>query len=116
MTRMTCSMVVLGLLAIASKAWATDVSGDQSGVWDLAGSPYHLVGDVRVPPGESLLIEAGVQVIAQGHYKITVDASTPTARGTPDNPILMTAADQATGWRGLRLESAEDATPNQGSL
>ena len=110
MKRLIGAMFVPGLLLAATEAQATDVSGDQWGVWSAAGSPYHLVGDVRVPPGESLTIEPGVEVIADGHYKITVDASTLTARGTPDAMILMTATDQSTGWRGLRLETAEDAS------
>lgn len=28
---------------------ATDVSGNQSGTWNLAGSPYNIVGDVTIP-------------------------------------------------------------------
>jgi len=101
---------IVALLACAAKAPATDVSGDQTGTWTLAGSPYYLVGDVRVPPGQSLTIEAGLQIIALGHFKLTVEASRLTAVGTPGQPILMTAQDQDAGWRGLRLEASDDAT------
>ncbi|UCD76840.1 MAG: right-handed parallel beta-helix repeat-containing protein [Phycisphaerales bacterium] len=110
MRRAVYAMLWSGLLGPVSTALATDVSGDQWGVWTLGGSPYYLVGDVRVPPGEMLTIEPGVEVIAQGHYKISVEASTLIARGAPDLPILMTATDTNAGWRGLRLESAEDAS------
>ena len=96
------------LLLFATPADATDVSGDQSGTWTPDGSPYYLVGDVRVPPGETLTIEPGVVVNTQGHYKLTVDAGTLRAVGTAEQPILMTADDHATGWRGLRLEQADD--------
>ncbi|MBL1217892.1 MAG: right-handed parallel beta-helix repeat-containing protein [Planctomycetes bacterium] len=102
----------LFLLAVpVLPALATDVSGDQSGVWSLAGSPYNLVGDVRVPPAASLVIEPGVEVIGQGHYIITVDTGAIlTAAGSADMPILFTAVDGVTGWRGMRLEGADSAS------
>jgi hypothetical protein len=91
-------------------AFATNVSGDQSGIWTLAGSPYLLVGDVRVPQNLTLAIEPGVVVNAQGYYKISVEQGTLLAIGTADQPILMTADNHTTGWRGLRLVSANNAT------
>ena len=94
----------------ACTASATDVSGDQTGLWTLADSPYHLVGDVRVPPGESLTIEPGVEVVAQGHFVLEVDQALLTAAGNASQPILMTAADPVTGWRGLRLLQADDTS------
>jgi len=96
------------LMLATAQAVATDVSGDQSGTWTLDGSPYNLVGDVRVPPGETLIIEPGVEVVGQGHYKLTVDAGTLLAVGTAEQPILMTAENHSVGWRGLRLLSASD--------
>jgi hypothetical protein len=110
MSRTTFSAAILVVLMPGAPALGTDVSGDQTGTWTLAGSPYMLVGDVRVPPGGSLTIEAGVEVIAQGHYKITVESSILAALGMDAQPILMTAEDTGTGWRGLRLEGADDDT------
>ncbi|KAA3609596.1 MAG: right-handed parallel beta-helix repeat-containing protein [Planctomycetota bacterium] len=87
----------------------TNVSGNQSGIWDLAGSPYHLVGDVTVPPGASLQIEPGVEIIGQGQYKITVDlGATLTATGTASLPIHFYAQDPLVGWRGLRFQTSSD--------
>jgi len=40
----------------------TDVSGYVSGTWNLAGSPYVLVGSVTVTSGTTLNIEPGVEV------------------------------------------------------
>jgi parallel beta-helix repeat protein len=97
------------ILAASRAAVATEVSGDQSGTWGLSRSPYELIDDVHVPPGSSLLIEPGVEVIGLGNYKISVDAgATLTAVGTESQMILFTAADQDTGWRGIRLEGASD--------
>lgn len=96
-------------LACATQTLATPVSGDQSGTWALAGSPFELIGDVRIPPGQSLTIDPGVEIIGMGNYKITADTgATLTAVGTTDNPIHFTALDTNNGWRGLRLESAND--------
>lgn len=96
---------------LSTQTYATQVSGDQSGTWTLAGSPYELIGDVRVPPALTLTVEPGVQVIGMGNYKITVDANaTLTAVGTDNQLILFTASDQNTGWRGIVLESASDNT------
>lgn len=108
--RTACRTIGIFMLAapIVSAAGATEVSGDQSGVWDVTGSPYELVGDVRVPPGETLIIEPGVTVVGMGNFKILVDRGTLRAVGTADSPILMTADDQSTGWRGLQLFSATD--------
>src|SRR5438874_12653280 len=56
-------------------ALATNVSGTQTGTWTLAGSPYLIIGDVTVPAGQSLAIEPGVIVNAQGYYRITVNGT-----------------------------------------
>ena len=104
---------IAAVLFIHAAATATDVSGDQSGTWTPAGSPYRLVGDVRVPPGATLTIEPDVVVIGMGQYKITVERSTLIAVGTAGQPILMTADNQSTGWRGLRFEDADPGSTVQ---
>ncbi|MFQ5414712.1 MAG: choice-of-anchor Q domain-containing protein [Phycisphaerae bacterium] len=103
---MLLSILLLG----ARSAGATEVSGIQSGTWTLSHSPYLLVGNVTVPPQATLIIEPGVVVRAMGHYRITVDHATLLAVGTTSSPILMTADDTQTGWRGLRMMSASDET------
>lgn len=103
--RVLNSIVLTALLAVP--AAATDVSGDQHGAWTLAGSPYNLVGDVRVPAGQKLIIQPGVQVIGQGQFKLTVEGALD-AVGTEASPILFTAANPSTGWRGLRLLGADN--------
>ena len=108
------TLIVCALLLVSTwlsvPAMAVDVSGDQLGTWTLSESPYNLVGDVHVPPGETLVIEPGVAVVADGHYSLTVDQGTLLAIGTAEQPILMTAADYEAGWRGLRLEQADDSS------
>ena len=85
----------------------TPVSGNQSGNWTLSHSPYQVTGDVTIPSGQTLSIEAGVQIVFQGYYRIYVDGKIE-ANGTENNLIVFTPADQNTGWGGIRL----DGTPN----
>jgi len=66
--RKTLFILILSLFSIA--LFATDVSGSQSGVWSLANSPYHIVGDIEVPEGTTLQIEPGVTVIAMGNFRL----------------------------------------------
>ena len=102
------TMAVALLSAVTTSTRATDVSGDQSGTWTLAASPYYLVGDVRVPPAQKLVIEPGVEVIARGYYKLSVEQGILEAVGRKDRPIWFTAENTTEGWRGLRLLAADD--------
>jgi hypothetical protein len=60
---------------------ATDVSGPVEGVWNLAGSPYRLVGDTTVEQGKTLTIEPEVQVTTKlfnydrNIYDFTIDGT-----------------------------------------
>jgi hypothetical protein len=99
------------VFASATAFAATNVSGPQTGTWTLANSPYHLLGDVTVPAGQLLNIQPGVEVIAQGYFRIQVEPdATLRAVGSPQAMILFTAANPTTGWRGLRfVQSSNDS-------
>lgn len=103
---------LLALLVATVPAFAaTDVQGPQSGTWTLAQSPYRLVGEVTVADGALLVVEPGVQVVAHGHFGISVTKGARLhAIGAPDQPIVFTANDPAVGWRGLRLVEADDVS------
>ncbi len=91
------------LLLTASLLLAqTDVSGDVSGTWTAANSPYNVTGNITLQQSDVLTIEPGVQVIFQGHYKFDVYGRL-LAIGNDTNHILFTANDQATGWGGIRF-------------
>ena len=81
---------IIGLVLISvSQAFATDVSGDVWGVWSRENSPYVIVGDVRVPPESTLVIEPGVFVMGSAQFTITVDSSaTFIAAGTSADTIF----------------------------
>ncbi len=101
---------LVGFIEIGSEnAQGTDVSGMISSdtTWDLAGSPYIVVGDVTVADGVTLTIEAGVQVKFDGFYSMYVDG-TLIAIGMETNRINITS-NKATlalnDWDEIRINS-----------
>ncbi|MEI8194164.1 MAG: hypothetical protein WCG64_09885, partial [Flavobacteriia bacterium] len=50
----------------------TNVSGNVSGTWTTANSPYLVTGNIGVPAGQTLVIQPGVQVVFQGFYRFGV--------------------------------------------
>ena len=88
-------------LAVLSSIWilSTILSGtlmaqtNVSGVyftnttWNLAGSPYNLVGDVQVADGVTLTIDPSVEINYNSDYEILIKG-TLIANGTNPNPIV----------------------------
>ncbi|MCK4653958.1 MAG: T9SS type A sorting domain-containing protein [Candidatus Cloacimonetes bacterium] len=78
------------------------------GTWDLAGSPYLIEGDIVILL-DTLIIEPGVTVIFQDHYKFNVGIGDfegqLLAIGAEQDSILFTAADPDIGWCGIRFET-----------
>jgi hypothetical protein len=88
-------------------AYATDVGGPMFNdtIWDLARSPYNLIGDVLVKDGVTLTIDPGVVVNLQGmyqKYRIKIEGKL-IARGTSENKIALS------GGTVLFADSARDA-------
>jgi len=105
MKKLFILIVVLFMLLSGSFA-QTPVSGDQSGVWAISGSPYEVSGEITIQSGESLTIESGVEVNFLGHYKFTVNG-TLLAIGTLTDTILFTTDNPGTGWHGIRLTESQ---------
>ncbi len=83
--------------------FSEDISGNISGNLNLENSPYHLVGEVIIPSGSNVEIEAGVQIISDGYYQINVNGSI-TAIGNEENPIVFSGLD-GLYWGGIRLNT-----------
>jgi len=71
----------------------TIVSGDVSGFWSRDNSPYIIAGDVNIPNGEELWIDAGVTV----RWKPSVVVANMTVRGVltvagePGDTVIFTS-------------------------
>jgi hypothetical protein len=106
------SLLLLLLPALAS---AMDVKGvlPMEAVWRKDLSPYRLTGDVTVPWGGQLTVEAGVQVIAipEDELRSGVDARRVElivdgkllVRGTPSDPVRFTSHGSPGSWYGVRV-------------
>ena len=104
--KMRYALMFLSILLILTPLAGTDVSGNQSGTWLLANSPYVMVGDVTIPADNSLNIEAGVQILVQGNYRLTAQGPL-NAIGSPADSIRFENAqtDPNALWKGIRLEN-----------
>ena len=90
----------------------TEVSGNQSGTWS---GIIRLKGDVVVPDGETLTIQAGTSVISDGYYEITVLGNL-SAMGERNSRISFTVADttgysnyddaEKGAWKGLYFQKS----------
>src|ERR1035437_2903885 len=87
-----CLCALVFLIPVSASA-ATYINGSDpspSGVWDEAGSPYIINGDVAVSPVDSLNIEPGTLIEAaspgQGSLFLTASSS---LNGTADKPITI---------------------------
>jgi len=106
--RTTGAILLAAVVLFPLTANAIDVSGDQWGTWARENSPYNVVGEIRVPPESTLVIEPGVVVDFQGHYKFIVDSlATLLAVGIESDSIYFTTEDTATGSHGIRFLYAD---------
>ncbi len=76
--------------------------------WDIAGSPYHIMSDIEILDGSNLIIESGVSVLFQGHYKIDVRGAI-NAIGTANDRITITS-DVENLWGGIRFDFSDGHT------
>ncbi|MCF6365820.1 MAG: T9SS type A sorting domain-containing protein [Bacteroidales bacterium] len=97
---------LFAVLVSANIIAQTNVSGNQSGTWTAANSPYNVTGEITVLAGEVLTIEPGVEVNFQGYYKFNIFGNLQ-AIGTETDSIFFTTDNQATGWGGIRVDVAD---------
>ncbi|UCC79639.1 MAG: T9SS type A sorting domain-containing protein [Candidatus Zixiibacteriota bacterium] len=114
--RIVLSTVLIFALS-SSSLYATDVSGDVWGEWNATGNPYNVVGDLRVPPGSTLVIGPGCYIEFQGYYQFLIDTSAVLqVLGTDLDSVYFTAVDTTTGWRGLFFNSADSSLISYGNF
>ena len=97
----TSTIILFAMINLYSQ---TEVSGNQYGNWTAENSPYLVVGDVTVPNGSTLDIDAGVTVNFQGYYQFIVNGNLQ-AVGTETDSIFFTTDNPSIGWGGIRVDS-----------
>ncbi len=109
MKRLLPSIFLLILLSFNSLfAETITVSGDVSGTW--SADTVLVTGEIRVPPGETLVIEPGAKVLFQTYCKFIVDSNaTLQAIGTELDSILFDEFYPDTSWHGIRFLNASDS-------
>ncbi|TKJ42388.1 hypothetical protein CEE37_01525 [candidate division LCP-89 bacterium B3_LCP] len=109
--KVTMTLFIVGLLGfvLTSSAFAdTNVSGTVSGLWDAAGSPYIVQGDLFVPADSVLIIEPGVTVIFEDNYEFEVNGIVE-AIGAEEDSIYFTT-DPGITWGGFIYQDNADTS------
>ncbi len=77
------------------------------------GLPWHVTGSITVLVGGGLRGEAGSRLVLDPDVGITAHSGGRVLmRGTPANPVVLTADDPSLGWEGVTLDSASTASPS----
>ncbi len=70
--------------------------------WTLEGSPYTVVDNITVENGATLTIEAGVQVLFDGHYYILING-TLRSLGKSDREVVFMPTQPFIVWEGIEV-------------
>jgi len=96
------ALSLLAFLPFCAHADFITVSGDVSGIW--SADTVIVTAEVRVPPGETLQIMPGVEVLFQVYCKFIVDsAATLLAVGLEEDSIRFDELTEGTHWHGIRF-------------
>ena len=91
-------LALLAAAGLASEIGAsTFVSGNVSGTWNTAGSPYIATGNLVVPSGQTLIIQPGVTLIMGQGLNMDVEGAI-TAIGSGALPIIIRGANPSMYW------------------
>jgi hypothetical protein len=96
-------------LVVATSATATDISGPiTTTTWTAANSPYRVTDSISVPAGNTLTIEAGVDVLFDVDVPFTVEGAIHSAGIESDSVRFVKGA--AAEWGGIRLVGQSGCT------
>ena len=110
-----CATTALLITAHDAHADTNIAGGSLSGntTWSIGGSPYFILGDVTIPAGSTLTIDAGVEVKAaansdaqaselDAHRVELIVNGTLHVAGTAANPVTFrSSAPTAGSWYGI---------------
>lgn len=102
--------LILMLFVVTGSVFGqTNVSGNQSGTWDINGSPYYVIGDVTVVTGTTLIIEPGVEVLFDEDMTIIVNGYF-FANGDEISQIIFDSEIQGEKWNGVQIINSTSST------
>jgi len=100
------SLLLFVLISVLQNSFAqTSIqAGNVSGTWTLANSPYIVQGNIMIPDGQTLVIEAGITIKFNGTYKLLVMGRL-LAIGTLSDSITFIPVNTSIGWYGVRFDN-----------
>ncbi len=106
-------LIILSLLALLCAGTAAadviTISGDVSGTW--SADTVLVTGEIRLPQGQTLIIEPGVEVLFQATCRFLVDTSaTLLAVGTATDSIRFDGYGYFGHWNGIRFFSSSSTS------
>jgi|GEM_PF-2689219 len=109
--------ISLIVITISVSFTQTTISGEISGFLSVENSPYFVVDELILAQNDSLIIEAGSQIIFMGNHRIRIDSSTVLlAEGTAEDSIIFTYNQndyepiENQFWGGMRLLHSGEKT------
>ncbi len=103
-TRIAALLLLPGCLPglVDTAQAATLVSGNISGTWNKAGSPYIVIDNCTVPSGQALVIQPGVTVIIGSNLTVTVNGRI-SAEGSPAERIRVKGPQPTVYWNAIQI-------------
>lgn len=99
------TIIIALLLSLAVYSQTNIPEGTVTGRWDKQHSPYIIQGDITIPAGGSLIVEAGVKILIDPDCKIAVLGSL-VAEGNSNDSILFTRHGEGR-WNGIRFDNKD---------
>ena len=101
---MRAATLLLIVLSLGFVYGQTFISGDVRGVWNAENSPYIVDDMVRIPAGDTLIIQPGVTVLFGSDAGMIVDSSAfLRAIGNAADSIYFIPSDTDSGWMGIKF-------------
>lgn len=100
--------------------YGQDQSGGSTLTWSPAGGPYHVTGNIEVPPNLTLVIQGGTSVYFEQNRRLTVNGvikimgtadsrvvfSGPPGAALADDPIIPGTQAVPPKWGGVRITNS----------
>ena len=97
-----CLLSIFIFCLVSIHAETIYVAGDVSGTW--SADTVIVTNEIRIPPGATLTIQPGVEVLFFAYFKFIVDQATLIAVGTENDSIRFDEySPGGNNWKGIRF-------------